>query len=299
MGEPLYSLAYEGGKAQSPFIVCAMFTPNYLTLAQRLLSSLELLGLQYGLFKVSAVHRSISARGQGDLSVSKPRFIRFVMQRYNKPVLYVDCDVVFRKEPIEIAHLVSKECDFAVYNWLGDMMNDAWRPEPGTPLWKFFFQVDLVSDTQLMASGAVQLWCGSEFAVALLSDWEQSLRNHPRSEDDQCLDFAYNHANHAGLKPHWLTKAYCRYAYWPYVEPVIDHPQFPAPASDQFHQLGSERFDRAQLKRVDKHQPFPRDAVVNTDSRRLLRQEPDGSYADLGPLTYRFFLPQTSAVGEP
>ena len=291
MDEAPYSLWREGGAAESSFMVAAMFTPGYRALAGRLAASLDAFGLQHALFEVASVHRSINARGQGDISVSKPRFIRFLLERFARPVLYVDCDVVFRKEPRQIASLVKKGCDFAIYNWLADMMNDAWRPEPGTPLWKFLLRVDLASDTQLMASGAVQLWRGSAAAIRLLSDWEQSLRHHPMSEDDQCLDFAFNHGDRTGLKPHWLTKAYCRYAYWPYVQPVIDHPQFPAPASGHFHQLGSERFDRAQLRRVEKQEPFPRDATVNTATRRLLRLQPDGSYADLGPLKRRLCLP--------
>ena len=59
------------------------------------------------------------------------------------------------REPKQIATLAQKGCDFAIYNWLADKMNDAWRPEPGTPLWKFYFRVDLASTSQLMASGAV------------------------------------------------------------------------------------------------------------------------------------------------
>jgi len=287
-GSP-YRIWRQGG--ESPFTVCAMFTADYRGLAERLAASLNMFGLQHALFQVASVHRSISARGDGDISVSKPRFIRYLLERFARPVLYVDCDTVLRREPKQIAGLVKKGCDFAIYNWLADMMNDAWRPEPGTPLWKFYFRVDLASETQLMASGAVQLWRDSGAALALLSDWEQSLRNHPMSEDDHCLDFAYNHGDRTGLKPHWLSKPYCRYAHWPYVQPVIDHPRFPAPASGQFHQLGSERFDRAQLRRVEKDEPFPRDAVVNTASRRLLRLQPGGAYADIGPMKRRLYLP--------
>jgi hypothetical protein len=268
-----------------------MFTPNYLHRAQRLLASLESFGQCYALFEVPTIHRSISIRGEGDLSVSKPRFIRFLLERFDRPVLYVDCDVVLRKPPKRITTLAKKACDFAVYNWLADDCNDAWRPEPGTPLWKFYFRVDLTSQTQLMASGAVQFWRGTEAAFNLLTDWEQSLRNHPRSEDDQCLDFAYNHGDRAGLKPEWLPKPYCRYAYWIYAQPVIDHPQFPQPLSGQFHQLGSERFDRAQLNRTDKRQPFPRDMEIDTSARRLLKPQADGSVSVAGPLKRQLYLP--------
>jgi hypothetical protein len=268
-----------------------MFTLSHYATAQRLIASLEQYGLHYALFQVPTVHRSINAQGEGDLSLSKPRFIRFLLERFGKPVLYLDCDLVMRREPKQIATLVKKGCDFAIYNWLADDINDAWRPEPGTPLWKFHFRVDLASDSQLMAGGAVQLWRGTEPAHTLLTDWEQSLRNHPASEDEQCLDFAYNHASRAGLKPHWLPKSYCRYAYWMYVQPVIDHPKFPLPMSGTFQQLGSERFDKTQIKRVEKDEPFPRDLVVDTVQKQLLRPMPDGTLEPAGPLPHRLYLP--------
>jgi hypothetical protein len=268
-----------------------MFTPSYHGLAKRLASSLEEFRLHHALFQVPDVHRSISAEGQGDLSVSKPRFTRFLLERFDKPVLCLDCDLVMRREPAEIARLTDTDCDFAIYNWLADMMNDAWRPEPGTPFWQFYFGEDLASDSQLMASGAVQFWRGTEAALTLLSDWEQSLRNHPLSEDDQCLDFAYNHGDRTGLAPRWLDKSYCRYGYWIYVRPVIDHPDFPAPASGLYQQLGSERFDRAQLRRVEKQEPFPRGWLVDTAQERLLRPGPDDTYEPAGALARRLYLP--------
>jgi hypothetical protein len=291
MAEAPYSLWRKGGDATAPFIACAMFTPGYHETAQRLAVSLEQFGLGHALFMVPDVHRSISAEGQGDLSVSKPRFIRFLLERFEKPVLCLDCDTILRREPKQIATLVRKGCDFAIYNWLADMMNDAWRPEPKTPLWKFYFRVDLASESQLMASGAVQFWAPTGAAFTLLSDWEQALANHPRSEDDQCLDFAYNHGDRTGLNPHWLPKSYCRYGYWMYVQPVIDHPQFPEPAGTSYQQLGSERFDRAQIRRVEKQDAFPIDWLVDAAQKQLLRPGPDNSYVPAGPVPLRLYLP--------
>jgi hypothetical protein len=142
-----------------------------------------------------------------------------------------------------------------------------------------------------MASGAVQLWAPTGAAFTLLSDWEQSLANHPRSEDDQCLDFAYNHGDRSGLKPHWLPKSYCRYGYWMYVQPVIDHPQFPAPAGTSYQQLGSERFDRARIKRVEKEEAFPIDCLVDAAQNQLLRPGPADTCVAAGPLPHKLYLP--------
>ena len=299
MTDAPYTLWQEKSDPDAPFIVCAMFTPNYRALAQRLVASLDQLGLTYALFQVPTVHPSISPRGKGDLSVSKPRFIRFALERFGKPVLYVDCDMVFRSAPTLIAQLVKEGYDFAIYNWLADMMNDAWLPEPGTRLWKFFLRVELASDRQLMASGAVQLWRGTQPAFTLLSDWEQSLCNHPRSEDDHCLDFAYNHGDRTGLNPTWLPKSYCRVAYWIYVQPVIDHPQFPEPNPGHFHQLGFGCFDPAQLRRVEKQEPFPCDALINPATKRLLKRLSNGAYEEIGPVEDGLFPPVSFIKPQP
>jgi hypothetical protein len=291
MGSP-YTLWREGFDASGPFIVCAMFTSGYEAKAERLAASLNEFGLAHAIFEVPQIHRSITPVGGAELDFSKPRFIAFALRHFRKPVLYVDADVIFRKAPEQIGALCAEGCDFAVYNWLIDPMNDAWRPEPGGPLWKFFFSVDVASDSQLMASGAVQLWNGTDAAFALLKDWEQSLERHPRSEDDQCLDFAYNHRDRSGLKARWLPKEYARYAFWIYADPVIDHPEFPAPVTGVFEPLGALRFLRDKIARADKLQPFARDAIVDAQARQLLRPRPDGSFAPAGPLALPLFLPQ-------
>ena len=290
MGD-LYAPWREGGDAAAPFIVCAMFTPGYQAKAERLAASLEAFGLAHAIYEVPQIHRSITPGGVADPDFSKPRFISFALRHFRKPVLYVDADVIFRKAPEQIGALCAAGCDFAIYNWLTDPMNDAWRPEPGGRLWKFFFSVDVASDSQLMASGAVQFWNGSEAAFALLKDWELSLERHPRSEDDHCLDFAYNHGNGAGLKPAWLSKEYARYAFWFYGDPVIDHPEFPAPVTGQFEPLGLARLSRDKIVRADKQQPFARDAIVDAQARQLLRQRPDGRFAPAEPLALPLFLP--------
>jgi hypothetical protein len=286
-----YALWREGGDASAPFVVCAMFTPGYRGKAERLAASLDAFSLAHAIFEVPQVHRSISARGGADLDFSKPRFIRFALGRFAKPVLYVDADVIFRKNPELITALCAGPSDFAIYNWLADPMNDAWRPEPGTQLWKFFFSIDAASDSQLMASGAVQFWKNTEATQALLKDWEGALVRHPRSEDDHCLDFACNHGDRAGLTPAWLPKEYARYAFWIYADPVIDHPEFPVPVTGDFEQLGAARLVREKITRRPKQLPFPREAIVDAQTRQLLMPQPGGGFAPAGPLPLPLFLP--------
>jgi len=183
----------------SDFMVCAMFTPDYRHFAERLLKSLNRYSISHALYEVPQIYHSISPKGGTDPEFSKPHFIRNLLRQFERPILYSDADLIFRKEPELLTRLCAEGCDFATYNWLADPMNDAWRPEPGWRLWKFYFRVDLMSDTQLMASGGVQLWSGTPAAFRLLDGWEQSLQRHPQTEDDHCLDFAYNLSDH---RPH-------------------------------------------------------------------------------------------------
>jgi hypothetical protein len=255
-----YTLWRERPDAAAPFIVCAMFTLDYRQMAERLAASLDRFAQPHALFEVAQVHRSISAKGGGDLDFSKPLFIAAMLARFAKPVLYVDSNMVFREQPDLIAQLCDQGCDFAIYNWLPDPLNDAWKLD-AAGRWRFSLSIDVASDSQLMASGAVQLWRGTAASQALLADWKHRLVEFPGAQDDQCLDMAFNHGRLEGLHPHWLPKAYCRYAFWPYVRPVIDHPEFPAPDDGHWTDLGIVRLDRGKIRRVQKQPPFPRDAI--------------------------------------
>jgi hypothetical protein len=259
-----YTLWRERPDAAAPFIVCAMFTPDYRPFAQRLLASLNRFSIAHALFEVAQVHCSISPRGGDNLNFSKPRFIAAMLRQFTKPVLFVDSDVVFCQRPVLLAELCAEHCDFAIYNWLSDKVNDAWRPDEAGR-WRFFFSIDVASDTQLMASGAVQLWGGGNACNGLLADWERRLAENPGAQDDHCLDLAFNHIRQQDLHPRWLPKEYCRYGFWPYVEPVVDHPGFPTPDAGQWKDLGIARLDRGKIRRVQKQPPFPREAILKPD----------------------------------
>jgi hypothetical protein len=286
-----YTLWRERAVADALFFVCAMFTASYRLKAERLAASLEQLGLAYALFETPHIHRSISGRGSDDIAFAKPHFIGEMLKRFGKPVLYVDADVVFRQMPVLIATLCADHVDFAIYNWLADSENDAWMPAGDTGLWKFYFAMDALSDSQLAASGAVQFWNNTQPAHALLAAWEAALTGFPGVQDDHCLDFAFNHAGD-GVHAQWLPKEYARYAFWMYADPVIDHPDFPAPQAGQFAALGMKRVDASQVTMpAQKKRPFPRDALIDTAKNLLLAQQPDGSRAAM-PLARPLFLPR-------
>jgi hypothetical protein len=295
-GVPDFTIWREGG-ADTPFTVCAFFTRSYLARAERLAASLDALELPYAIFETPAVHRSISRHGVPDARYSKPRFIAFCLARFERPILYVDCDVVFRAHPVAVAQAVLDGADFAAFNWMAAPVNDAWMPASNLPpavpprFWAFAFQISRRSSDQLMTSGAVQFWGTTPAARVLLQDWEAAIARFARAPDDHALDFAFNRGNarQAGIRAAWLPATHVRYAFWPYMKPVIDHPDIPSPPDSHFTDLNF-RFDFARLKDEPREPVFPRDLVLDAQERLLLRPGPQGALAPVAPLPSPLFL---------
>lgn len=268
------------------FVVAAMFTANSQSHAERLKASLDAVGLNYALYQVPSVHRSISPRGGSDVAYSKPNFIRSVLDGTKRPVLYVDADMVFRDFPARIVDIAAADADFAIYNWLADPVTDAYAPvrvpydgqETTNRFYQFSHSVDLFDPGQLFCSGAVQFYQSSPGAELLLSAWLDAIAKHPGVEDDQLLDYAFNRLVHGGgIKAAWLEKEYCRYAWWIYARPVIDHPEFPTPgdpARGFSIAIGHDRIDRSRTRPMPPSPPFPRNALIDLEAKKLLEIPP-------------------------
>lgn len=267
-----------------------MFTKSHRAQAERLAVTAKQFKLPYALFQVPHVHRSISARGVDDIAFSKPRFIGFVLRRFERPILYLDADCCFSGKPELIASLCNQDIDFAIYNWFADGINDAWVPIEDKTLnrktparfWRYSHSVDFCATTQLCCSGCVQLWNHSSASHLLLADWEAAIGKFPRSSDDHCLDYAFNLMPPGGnrLRYHWLPKEYARYAFWIYARPIIDHPELPAFVNpDHFESLEEKRFDASQVQALAvKSPPFPRASVIDADAKLFLMRQPDGQF---------------------
>jgi hypothetical protein len=276
-----------GDRTASGYTTVAMFSPAYRGLAERLKASLISCGLHYFLYEVPAVHRSISSRGVDDLSLTKAALIRFAWNQHQGPVLYLDCDVVAHRPPRRFAELQHAGRDFAIYNWLADEYTDCLVPvsAQGLPpgrIYRYSHAIDLYGPEQLICSGAVQYWAPTTATRLLLDRWLDAQQRFQDAADDECLDYAFNNMERGTPSPAyaWLDKAYARYAWWPHVEPVLDHPQFPVsretkpiPTRVHLHRLETRRAARA----------IPRDCLVDVVARRLLRAQP----AQPGSPTYK------------
>lgn len=278
-----------------------MFSAGYRAKADALAASLMPLGLPFALFEVPHVHRSISVRGVLDMTYCKPRFISGVLGKFQRPVLYVDADFLFCRHPVLISTFAPAGIDFAIYNWLADLMNDAWGPdldrigresEAAARYWKFGFAVEKVSQSQMLCSGGVQYWAATAAARRLLTAWDRQIEAKPRSPDDELLDYVFNFlpAERHDVRTAWLPKEYVRYVHWPYVEPVINHPDVPArEVAGNFEYLGDSRVNAAELTDVSKARPFPRGALLDVAEKRLVFSAPPGTDFSM-PLTTPLFL---------
>jgi len=289
--QPARTLDGSAAGGSGKFLVAAMYTPDYAGFAERLRTSCEQFRVPHVLHEVTAVHSSISVQGSPDLALTKPNYIRHLLERYRKPVLYVDTDCVFWSYPSRIDELIDQGANFAIYNWLADAENDAFYPIDvrlkGRVIQDRYFirshRVEVQSADQLICSGCVQLFDTSPAAAALLARWHDTIAQHPRAPDDQCLDVAFNSggAGMAGLHSAWLPKEYARVCWWILTKPVIDHPQFPSLAP------GFERIPAAQhlrLERCTASAPrLPKQAVIDVEARQLYELADDWLML-LGPL---------------
>lgn len=276
--------------AGAPFLVAAMYTDGYAAKAERLRRSCERFGLELELRRVPTVHRSISKAGSADLRYTKPRFILDALGRRRGPVLYVDADCEFRKAPGLIGELLADGVDFAIYNWAADRDSDAYVPAPvvlgasdgvagsGPRFFRFAHRFEYYDPSQLLCSGAVQLYADTRAARALLGAWQGTIEAFPGAADDYCLCYAYNNrdAGLADLHPYWLPKAYARYAWWIDVEPVIDHPQYAADAT-HFTPIqgpgGRRPFYEERAERIAEAPRIPPGCIIDVHAKRLLTIE--------------------------
>jgi hypothetical protein len=284
-----------GRRGKSRFLVAAMYTPGYSDRAARLRASCDELGVPYVLFEIPHVHTSTSVRGAPDLSVTKPNFIKTLLGRYRRPILYVDADCVFRGYPALIDELLAQGTTFAAYNWAADEDNEAFYPvdvnHAGRVISGRFFRyshrIGFHCDDQLICSGCVQLYGDLPAASAFLETWHRTIEKYPQAPDDQCLAFTFNNggARLEGMKYRWLPKEYSRYSWWIFSKPVIDHPDVAGLTASGFRTIPSAPGLRHLYpERCTPTAPrFPDNAVVDIQER-VLYELTERSLAWVGPL---------------
>jgi hypothetical protein len=230
---PLIELRAGSENSTSNLLFVSMYTQSYAMLAERLAISLEKHGLPYAVYEVPTVHNSISEKGSEDSKYTKSSFIREIINRTKKNIVYIDCDCEIKKFP-SLLFEISHKNDFAIFNWLSTQENHVYLPSQqdggSGPIYQYSHSIHASCSHQLICSGAVQFWANSESSIKLLNYWQQTIENNSGSADDYCLDFAFNNFKknlNNEINYYWIPKAYSRYAWWIFDEPIIDHPQIP------------------------------------------------------------------------
>jgi tetratricopeptide (TPR) repeat protein len=292
------------------FVAAAMMTPSYAHFGERLAASCRAHAVPLALFAVPGVHRSISAAGIEDLRYTKANFVHFLLERYGRPVLYLDVDCEIVQQPVLFQELLTGQVDFAIFNWFAAEHTEAYIPaavdggDAQRPsehrFYRFSHSIDVMSDTQLFCSGAVQWYNNTESARHLLKTWQGVIERAPGRADDKCLDLAFNNypADAPRLKTSWLDKRYARIAWWIYERPVIDHPEFPGTGAG-FAQLeavdGQPRFHMDGLRQTDVTPVFPKDCLIDSETRTLLRWV-DGTWQSAGSVSVPLWLRRASGA---
>jgi hypothetical protein len=141
--------------------------------------------------------------------------------------LYLDCDVIVRDFPVLFTEIVKNKYDFSILNWLSLNDNSAYiEAQSGLKIYTFSHEINYISDDQLICSGAVQFWNNSKNSFMLLFKWLEIIKLNSESQDDHCLDCAFNNFGNE-LNTFWLPKSYARYGWWIFDIPIIDHPHLP------------------------------------------------------------------------
>jgi len=226
------------------FVVCVMYTPSKPELriyADRLICSCDRFKLDYSVWEMPSIHWSIHPSGSSDSRCTKANFICENLKRLpGRYVLYMDVDLEFKEKPQVLLDGVKDRVDFAAYNWLADLNNEAYMPaENNRNLYRYSHSTPYYCPEQLIVSGGVGLHSGSKIDLELLRFWQMAVEMNSMTQDDHCLDYIYNNffSRKSHLKTLWLDKEYLRIPWWPHIKPVVEHYGFP----------GTERFGHKSL----------------------------------------------------
>jgi hypothetical protein len=98
------------------FVVVGAYTASHKAIAARLKESLERFGIPFSLWEVPEIHMTKSCRGGSDLGYTQPNLTLMALERFNVPVVWMDCDLVVKEEPVELRALAQSGVDLACVN---------------------------------------------------------------------------------------------------------------------------------------------------------------------------------------
>lgn len=268
---------FSEAKGSDSFITCGMFTETHIHFAKRLVESLNKFKMPHAVYLVPDIHASISPKGRLDSEFNKPNFIKNCIKAHNQNILYIDVDCVIQEYPALISDFEKEKVDFAILNWLKLEDNQCFTPVKSLDgYYMFSNSIDFLSDEQLICSGAVQYWAKTNESISLLHSWQEIVILNPNVQDDWSLDYTFNNkcsSDHAKLKTEWLEKKYCRYAWWIFDKPIINHPDIPfsgARSEEIVDKEGRQRVNVKYLFRKKMQRLLRENEIIDTNRKLII-----------------------------
>lgn len=296
----------------TPFIVAAFYTPDdpYRDYAQRLMRSCATFGLWCAVYQVPGVHRSVSLRSTyDDPALTKQNFILHLLDTYQKPVLYLDVDCVFETEPSVIFELArAGRHDLAIYNWFADRTNEAYIPVAASlpdgrggrvaadqRFYAYRGGITQYSTEQMLCGGCTQFYANTANARAFLRACHDLTAQWHDRASDHVIDYNYNtlifKQKTLNLRTYWLDKAYARYPFWIFSNPIIRHTDVPHPefSTRVPESTVGKRFFAEYLQQYPANPKIPPGTWLDVEQKRLVRKE-GRNLVTVAPWTEAFWL---------
>lgn len=186
---------------------------SYKTLTLRLAYTCRRLGLDF-------YSEEYDARNNREGIIYKPLFIRKTVERFNKPVLYIDCDIYIHRFP-GLIDATEHQYDFMAFNWYADT------------------RVNAVFDWHTLHTNSDVLYFNyTQNALRFLNTWYDALLQNPYLTDDQLLEDCFIKYTHL-LNYYWFP---AEYFYLPQqmkckLKPVLSHPFYKSTLTTERNQV--------------------------------------------------------------
>lgn len=177
---------------------------KYSQMVNRLSRQCAKHGLLFDAEKVESTHyqKSISYKAE---------FIEKMLNKWRRPVLYLDCDMQIHKCPTIFSGGLY---DFMAFNWNGDPRVSLYSP--------VLFDWNI-----LETSGGMMYFNYTKGALRLISAWKKLLQADPNKADDRLLSMAFKQSNAVDyLRYYWVPMEYFyipQYYHLPQRNIVISH----------------------------------------------------------------------------
>ena len=217
---------------------------------------------------ISEIHTSVSTNGSSNVLYSKPSMILKALEILNLPILYLDCDMVLKENIVLFNDFKHDNIDFSILNWLSLKDNSAYVPViyEDTTYYNFSHEINFQSDNQLICSGAVQYWNNTNLSKLLLSKWLKTIIAQPFAQDDHSLDYSFNNFDNSDIITYWLPKSYCRYFWWIFDDPIIDHPDIPNQRGDSEKLIELDGLPRVHVEKLT-----PKNSTRRSEKNQLFK----------------------------